>query len=180
MGRNPTNKANLPRLQASKPPFKARWRGNPKGGATNGSDGARRVSTPNRLRGKTIGTLRGNKKARGRSHGRKMVVGLRFERRKAKPADLQSAPVGHFGNPPSWKTACIVPKHHTPCKPFYASPFPARSEWGKDPSYLTLYGQNRIMRCQLHPHFGRKAKERQRLWHRCLSASSRTPPSLRF
>ena len=39
-------------------------------------------------------------KTRGRSHGRKMVVGLRFERRKAKPADLQSAPVGHFGNPP--------------------------------------------------------------------------------
>ena len=29
-----------------------------------------------------------------------MVVGQRFERWKAKPADLQSAPVDHLGNPP--------------------------------------------------------------------------------
>ena len=34
-----------------------------------------------------------------------MVVGLRFERRKAVPADLQSAPVGHFGNPPEVENA---------------------------------------------------------------------------
>ena len=71
MGRNPTNKANLPSLQASKLPFKARWRGNPKGGATNGSDGARRVSTPNRLRGKTSGTLRDNKKPVAEATGEK-------------------------------------------------------------------------------------------------------------
>ena len=29
-----------------------------------------------------------------------LVVGLGFEPRKAKPADLQSAPVDHFGTPP--------------------------------------------------------------------------------
>ncbi len=29
-----------------------------------------------------------------------MVVGLGFEPRKSETADLQSAPVGHFGTPP--------------------------------------------------------------------------------
>ena len=31
---------------------------------------------------------------------RALVVGIGFEPLKAKPADLQSAPIGHSGNPP--------------------------------------------------------------------------------
>lgn len=38
-----------------------------------------------------------------------MVVGLGFEPRKAMPADLQSAPVGHFGTPPQMCPS-IMPK----------------------------------------------------------------------